>query len=330
MTIAMVILKVIVLTLNKQLFFEVVAHLEKHFWHNNYDPYEKLLLDRCRHMCTFFICIFNFFAIGTVVNYTLAPITAYIQNNESERIFIFNLWLDNSILYSTPYYEITFCSQILVVYQYGIFYLCLDNFLCVTNFHTANQFRILQYRLENLYRTSSMEKQYKTSEPISPQCADDCYVTFKNYVRQHQSLIVHCNKVEKTFTVAALGQVLVFSILICLDGYLVLMEEAPVSRRLIFAFHIIGCICQLLMFTYSCDCLMRDSMDIASAVYSMEWQLFPMNYSGKMLRNDMQLVIMRSKEPCGLTASGFFIVSLETYTKVLSTAVSYFTLLRSY
>ncbi|XP_076175225.1 odorant receptor 13a-like [Ptiloglossa arizonensis] len=88
--------------------------------------------------------------------------------------------------------------------------------------------------------------------------------------------------------------------------------------------------CQLLMFTYSCDCLIQESMQVASAVYLGPWSLLPMNKDGKLLRKDLIFVIMRSRVPSCLTASGFCVVSLETYTAVLSTAVSYFTLIRQY
>ena len=77
-----------------------------------------------------------------------------------------------------------------------------------------------------------------------------------------------------------------------------------------------GCMCQLLMFTYSCDCLMHDSMSMANAVYSSLWSYLPMDKYGKLLRKDLMFVIMRSRSPCCLTACGFFPVSLETYTGV--------------
>lgn len=95
-----------------------------------------------------------------------------------------------------------------------------------------------------------------------------------------------------------------------------LQDGAPRSRRFTFIFHITGCMCQLLMFTYSCDCLIHDSMNVANAAYESLWSLLPMDKYGKMLRRDLILVILRSRIPCCLTACGFFAVSLETYTGV--------------
>lgn len=54
----------------------------------------------------------------------------------------------------------------------------------------------------------------------------DKYATFKTYVKQHQMLIEYCNKLENVFSVIALVQVTLFSLLICLDGYLILMVSS--------------------------------------------------------------------------------------------------------
>ena len=86
--------------------------------------------------------------------------------------------------------------------------------------------------------------------------------------------------------------------------------------RTIFICHISGCLCQLLMFTYSCDCIIRESLNIAIAVYRGPWPFLPSTTSGRMMRKDLTIVIMRSSVPCYLTGRGFFIVSLETYTSV--------------
>ncbi|XP_076678403.1 odorant receptor 13a-like [Andrena cerasifolii] len=202
--------------------------------------------------------------------------------------------------------------------------------MCIINLHLASQFRILQYRLTNMHVVTNHEKQMESASKDPAKNAVTYYAMFKRCVKQHQMLIEFSYHLERVFTLIVLGQVLLFSILMCLDGYLVLMDDAPTTKRLIFVFHITGCMCQLLMFTYSCDCLVQESTAVASAVYSAPWSLLSMSKDGKELRKDMVLVIMRSRVPCCLTASGFFIVSLETYTRVLSTAVSYFTLLNSY
>ncbi|CAK9796323.1 Odorant receptor 13a [Anthophora plagiata] len=322
LTLGISLFKICVSIMSRTKFLNLIRYAKQNFWNSNYDPHEQTIIDKCNRTCTFLICIFNFFANGTVIGYIIRPLVANIGQNESERILISNFRVDLP-LYKTPYYEMAFIFQVLIVIYVGICYLCIDNFLCILNLHTATQFRILHYRLSNLYRTSSNER---CNEILKRK--DERYTTFKNCIQQHQALIGYCCKLQEVFNSIVLAQVLLFSLLICLDGYLV-MEDTSFVKRLTFIFHISGCMCQLLMFTYSCDSLIKESLSLAEAAYNCSWFHLPMDKIGKMLRKDLIFVIRRSRVPCCLTACGFFPVSLETYTKILSTAVSYFTLLRN-
>ncbi|XP_054008568.1 odorant receptor 13a-like [Hylaeus anthracinus] len=328
MTAVMVLFKILVLFWQKKKFLELVAYPKKNFWHSNYDCYERMVINNCSRTCTYFICIFNFFAQSTVISYAIWPIMENVGRNESDRMHPFNMHID--VLTKSPYFEMMFVVQVLTAYHIGVGYLCLDNFLCVINLHVASQFRILQYRFVNIHTVKMEEKSKEASDSATLYHSNKCHDSFKRCIKQHQALLAYGNKLEEVFAVVVLGQVVLFSLLMCLDGYLILLGELSEARRLIFVIHIAGCMCQLLMFTYSCDCLIRESTRVASAVYTGPWLRLPMNEGGRMLRKDMLFVIMRSRVSCCLTANGFFVVSLETYTKVLSTAISYFTLLRSY
>ena len=111
------------------------------------------------------------------------------------------------------------------LYHIGITYFCFDNFLCILNLHVAAQFRILQYRISNitdLMNREALEKNQKFS--ASSSCfANKCYEIFKKYIRQHQALISYCKKLEEVFNLIVLVQILVFSMMICLHGYQILI-----------------------------------------------------------------------------------------------------------
>lgn len=93
------------------------------------------------------------------------------------------------------------------------------------NLHVAGQFRVLQYRIANM--PGLMDKVKQNRDKIlntgSSCLANECYSIFKKYIRQHQALIAYCGKLEEVFSLIILEQVLMFSLLICLDGYQVLM-----------------------------------------------------------------------------------------------------------
>ncbi|XP_043793992.1 odorant receptor 13a-like [Apis laboriosa] len=323
-------LKIFILLIHKEDFFRLILYMKRNFLElQNYDDYERKVVIDCKRKCTFFICFFTFLTMATTASYIITPIIGNIGKNESDRVLPFNMWI-NLPLNMTPYFEITFVLQVLSLYQIGVSYFCFDNFLCIMNLHVAGQFKVLQYRISNIADLIiKMEEKKEKLIIESMYYSNKCYSIFKKYIRQHQALIAYCRKIEVVFNWIALEQVLMFSLLICLDGYQILMANGDIKTRAIFSCHILSCLCQLLMFSYSCDCIIRESVSVATAAYAGSWTLLPMTISGMMMRRDLVVVIMRASIPCYLTGKGYFIVSLETYTSVLSTAASYFTLLRN-
>ncbi|XP_054008700.1 odorant receptor Or2-like isoform X2 [Hylaeus anthracinus] len=213
--------KFVVLFLQKAKFVNLVQYTECNFWHSNYDPQEKILLAECRRIFTFIIvfayCILN----SSLANYILTPLIMDYGKNQSERSLPFNTWVDLPLTVS-PYYEITFIIQILCLAQVGVCHICFDTFLSLINFHLAYQFRILQYRLKNLWECS--DKDRDLTDYINK-----CHVTLKKCVRQHQALIQYCEKVNDIYSLNVLAFVLALSLLICLTMYQVLMESRNVG-----------------------------------------------------------------------------------------------------
>ncbi|XP_076382685.1 uncharacterized protein LOC143260588 isoform X3 [Megalopta genalis] len=280
-TVLIVLCKTCVLYIKKSQFSELLVYSEKHFWHTNYDACETVLIKECKRLCIIITCLFNLFAQSISFSYILEPLVDYFDKNVSVRKLPFNMYMD--LLLKPYFYELTFLIQTVSLAAYGIGYLCVDNIMYITNYHAAAQFRILQYRISNITSLINIKKRSAASESVPNCTADRCYTKFKECIRQHQKLLAYYRKVDELFAIIVFEEILLFSIMLCLDGYLMLLE----------------------------------STQVAESFYSIQWPVLPMNNSGKMLRTDMRLILMRSRVPCCLTAGGFFTVSLETYTKNL-------------
>lgn len=92
------------------------------------------------------------------------------------------------------------------------------------NIHTAGQFRILQHRLIKVYEENDIRYYYNINQ------LQAVYNRFKELVMQHQMLIKYSQDLNHVFTFITLGQVLIFSVLICLVGY----EIFIVSKKKVF------------------------------------------------------------------------------------------------
>ena len=92
--------------------------------------------------------------------------------------------------------------------------------------------------------------------------------------------------------------------------------DVPPTTRLIFVFTVTGSFIHVVFFTYTCHGLIEESTKVCFATYSGWWTILPMTETGKMIRKDVNIMMMKSIRPCYLSAGGFFPVSLETSTAV--------------
>nr|XP_033189283.1 uncharacterized protein LOC117156412 [Bombus vancouverensis nearcticus] len=258
-----------------------------------------------------------------------------IGNNGSERLLPFKMWV-NLPLTVTPYYEIMFAIEVLqisihvdfklmvvfscapssfekfkllllAVQQIGASYLCPEQFLCVLNLHVVYQFRMLEKTLLNLW--SNIDEQTDIAD-----YSNKYYIILKKCIRKHQSLIQLNAQLEQIFTLPILSHMVIFSVLMCFDTYEIVLANISSEKRLIFFFHMIGSFAHIIFFTYICHGLVEESTNVSIASYSGWWVCLPMSKTGKKIRKDMKMMMMKAMRPCQLTAGGFFPVNLETST----------------
>ncbi|XP_017881630.1 odorant receptor 49b-like isoform X1 [Ceratina calcarata] len=310
--------KITILTTQRMEFRKIVLYAQKNFWHSNYSGYEKEVFVQCQKFCKLWLVTVSFLTQASLAGYAITPIVLNIGKNESDRVLPFNMWLDLPLSLS-PYYELVFIFQMLCVYQIGIVYICSDTFLCILNIHVIGQLRILQYKFLKL--------QSPTKTDLID-CVNEDYLKLKKCIRDHQALIKFCDMLEGVFSLPILGHMVVFSLLMCFDTYEILLADGPLVSQTIFVFHMVGSFLHIILFTSSCQGLIDESTNVSLAAYSSWWMDCPMNKVGIMLRRDILIILLRTRRPCCLTAGGYFPVSLETSTALMSSTMSYFTLMR--
>nr|XP_012214848.1 PREDICTED: uncharacterized protein LOC105667580 [Linepithema humile] len=268
---------------------------------------------------------FTFFVQGTVFTYMLTPIIENRGKNESERILPFNVWLGIPTNV-TPIFEILFVFQILVLVHSGLCFCCFDNLLSLLNLHIAGQFKLLQHRLETILERINRVDTVKSFDERKKR---EMYEEIKRCIVLHQELIWYCEQIQHIFMYSTLCQLLVSGIMLCVAGFQVFLAQGTFVRRLIFIAHTNGCFFQLFIITLTANDLMLESCAVGNAAYNADWQVLS-HKDNRRVRNAILFIIMRCTRACSISAGGFFPVSLETFMAVLSTAASYFTLLRKF
>ncbi|KAI4484184.1 hypothetical protein M0804_007640 [Polistes exclamans] len=309
----------------RNIVLKLITYAEKNFWKGEYDNTSAKILEEYDKRGVLMTYTFTVIVNLAAFNYIFAPLVENIGRNETDRVLPFKLWVDLP-LKITPYYEITYTIQSLSTFHSGICTFCFDNFICTFNIHVAAQFKILAHRLEMIGERYINTMTNEKSLPID-KAADYALIELRDCVLQHRALISYIEEMERVFTIILFGQLTLSSLVICFGGFQFLAAEVLI-RKCIFAIYFTGSLSQLLIYTWTCNDIIVQSSRLSESVYNSCWYLMPNEGKGKALKYGVSMIMLRSRRPCTLTAGGFAVMSLETFTGILSTSMSYFTLLR--
>ncbi|KAL6260248.1 hypothetical protein P5V15_007781 [Pogonomyrmex californicus] len=303
---------------------DIIHFAEENFWNVNYDKVGTQILEKYDKLGMTMVYTFTFIVYFATFNYIFAPFFESQETNVTEKILPFKLWIE--FPYHSPYYEITYTIQSLSTLHSGICTCCFDNFVSTFNIHAAAQLKILAHKVEVIVEDCIVD----IMDQKCPLETDAAALTFKKLqecVQHHLTLICYVRNMQRAFAIILLGQLLLSSVVICFGGFQFLAADVAI-RKCIFAFHLVGGLIQLLIYTWTCNDIIVQSAAISDAAYNSKWYLLPNDGPGRAVRKGLIMIMIRARRPCMLTAGHFAVMSLETFTGILSTAMSYFTLLR--
>ncbi|EFN77832.1 Odorant receptor 49b [Harpegnathos saltator] len=286
---------------------KLIRFAEKHFWAVTYDEVGTRILEEYDKLGMTMTYTFTLIVYVATFNYIFAPFFEPRATNETQKALPFKLWLE--FPYHSPYYES------LSTIHSGICTFCFDNFVSTFNIHAAAQLKILAHKVE-IVAESCIEG--ATSDKSSQSEAEIVALTFERLqdcVRQHYTLIQYLHNMQHVFAIILLGQLLLSSVVICFGGFQFLATDVAI-RKCIFAFHFVGGLIQLLIYTWTCNDIIVQSAAISDAAYNSKWYLLPGSGPGMALRKGLIMIMIRARRPCTLTAGHFAVMSLDTFTGV--------------
>ncbi|CAO1400259.1 unnamed protein product [Diamesa hyperborea] len=145
----------------------------------------------------------------------------------------------------------------------------------------------------------------------------------KKLIVFHNDLIGISNQLEKIFSVSILINFVGSSIILCLVGFQA-SAGVKTSELIKFGIFLLSSMVQILLLCWYGNKLIESSVGVADGVYNGNW------YEGdENMKKSMKLIIIRAQRPQCLTTFKFSKVSLSSFSLVLSSSYSYFTLLRT-
>ncbi|XP_050305967.1 putative odorant receptor 92a [Anthonomus grandis grandis] len=178
------------------------------------------------------------------------------------------------------------------------------NFMCIIN----GQAKVLNEKI----RTSG-----------NLQNEEDLIEHLNNCVYHHNKVITLVQKVENVFSMILLIQYLASIVAICNIGFQLVNVKIFSFQFFSMLLFLLAMMCQLGVYCWFGNEIILNSAAIRKACYDSDW----VDYSVRV-RKILFIIMERGKRPLYLTAGKFSILSLASFTSVINSAYSFFTLMQ--
>ncbi|XP_045524473.1 putative odorant receptor 92a isoform X2 [Pieris brassicae] len=158
---------------------------------------------------------------------------------------------------------------------------------------------------------------------IEPESEETNNTALKNLVQKHQQLLMYTQLLDAIFNKILFFDLLFVTGIMCLFGFGATVAGGVVELVNDF-FSVIALLLPVLIFCYFSEQVKEECVGIAEAAYDNKW------YQGsESYKRIIRFVIIRAQEPCCLTSMGYAPITLNTFSRVVSTTWSYFSLIRT-
>ncbi|XP_047022350.1 odorant receptor 85b-like isoform X2 [Helicoverpa zea] len=238
------------------------------------------------------------------------------------------MWLPNDDPYRTPNYEIflviestlIFCFvQTFCVYIYTLLHILL-------HYYTIMNMIIIDFSVifEGLDESVALlprhdQRRRETQLILNARIA--------KIVRWHLSVFKAVSTVSSVYGPPLVYQVSFSSLAICLIAYQIAEKLDNGKVDILFCLLGIAACLQLWIPCHLGTMIRNKAFEVGDAGWTCGWHETPL---GLMIRNDILIIILRAQKPVTIKFTGLPSVQLETFSSTMSSAYSYFNMLRQY
>ncbi|XP_011865383.1 PREDICTED: odorant receptor 22c-like [Vollenhovia emeryi] len=188
--------------------------------------------------------------------------------------------------------------------------------------HVCSMFAVTGFHYEHLFHDGKESLEFM----ISISNSDDTYSKrVALLVRKHREALEYAQLLEDTFTVPFAVQMLMVTIGMSISLLQITQDNSDILEAMRYVFYVVGQLIHLFFLSFEGQRLIDHSLQIRDKMYSSSW------YKASMkLQKMIVLVMMKSLHPSFLSAGKIYIFSLQSFTMILQTSMSYFTVLSSF
>ncbi|XP_073942829.1 odorant receptor Or2-like isoform X2 [Choristoneura fumiferana] len=288
---------------------------------------QLLIWQLCWCWLSFPIFIATLYISNTLV-YLLYQSTIATQDEHMVRPFMFPLWLPADDPHRTPNYEIFFLLEVIlifvvlctfVLYVYILFHLLL---------HYYNLMDIILIAFGELF--DDLDESVATRPPEDPRRQEvqaKLNRRMGQIARWHHSVFESVETISSVYGPALVYQTMFSSVVICLIAFQVAEQLSEGKFDYLFGVLGVGACMQLWIPCYIGTLLRNKGFSLGDRCFYSGWHGTQL---GRLLRRDFVIFIQRSQEPLAIKFTALPHLQLETFSSIMSSAYSYFNMLRQY
>ncbi|XP_058796133.1 odorant receptor 49b-like [Phymastichus coffea] len=314
--------KLVVFIAKRRKMVNLNKFVDSQFWKKIYSDEELVIFNDCDRMCFRLIGIYCTLLLGTCSMYLILPIIGMDTELSPQRELPFPMRIA-SPLYESPYYEMYFALEIVGTLTVGLCVSTFASYQFAVNLFTAVQFKIL-----NTHLTSLCDFEDDARDERNTERQMKALTKLKGLITTHQTLIDLTKQIEDLCCYVMLEQVFGSTSQICFCGLQILLAKSTLTRTVLSVEFLLSSVLQLYFYCYSSHMIFEASESVSQAIYSMKWFKITDPKLHKEFRQLLLIISMRARRPCVLTVGKFYPLTLAAFSSVLSTSMSYFTVLR--
>ncbi|KAF3054381.1 Odorant receptor 217 [Nylanderia fulva] len=264
----------------------------------------------------------NIFAILFMLIPLTPRILDFIKPLNESRPYIFIVageWGVDQVEY---YYPILLHCFVCIVISTRCMVNC-DTMYIVCVLHSCSLFESIGIRLENIQnKTEYMEDEVseKYLKLVIKKNDSEEYRKMIVCLRKHQLAIEFVDVIESSFKTVTFIILFLNVMILSLIGLQILSKLGQIQEMIRFGCIAMGAITHLMSMCIPGQLLVNKSEEVFDKAYNTRWYTF----SSKTIRL-LRILLYRSFVPCILTAENMSVMSVETFSTVMQTAMSYFT-----
>ncbi|XP_003705978.2 odorant receptor 63a [Megachile rotundata] len=205
----------------------------------------------------------------------------------------------------SPWYEIACVLQFFSVTSVGLTSVGVDTTAAMFALIACGHLDVIRSRVESLRSVDSNSVQ------------ED----LRNSLIHHQVILEFCERIERCTNVILLTQMMLSTYNVSLVGFKLVGDD---PNKFKYVTQLLIAVIQLLLCNWPADVLLAKSQAIAVAAYNSPWYRWSASS-----RTPIAVLLVRAQKPARLTAGKFVVLSLDTFGSMISTSVSFFTVVRS-